>query len=163
MQSPSRITSRFAITMTPSPPKPPVKQIQGQAHIDEFIRAQQSSSNDGGQRADNSSHQRKRRILDDDDDDDDRPMVNATAATSAGTIQERILIQDTENESDANFGVYILPVRQQSKDRLDDSKPARGPQTRRKTRSPETTAVTEQVQAPKYSCHILSEPNYRLN
>jgi hypothetical protein len=156
MATPSRITSRFEITMTPSPPKPPVKQIQNQAHIDDFIRAQRSFTNDGGQRANTSSLQRKRRINDDDDEDDDRPMVNATAAASAVTNQDRILIQDTENESDANFGVFILPVRQQSKDRSDDNKPARESQSRRKTRSPETTAVPEQVQPLINLCHILA-------
>lgn len=132
--------------MPVTPPKPPIKQIQGQVHIDEFItnRPQTSSTmNDGGQRAHTSPLQRKRRINDHDDDDDDRPMVNVTAAASAGTNQDPVLIQDTENESDANFGVLLLPVRQQSQDQSDYSKPARESQSRRRTRSPE---ITEQVQ-----------------
>ena len=148
--------------MTASPPKPPVKQIQGQAHIDEFIRAQQPSSNDGGHRAHTSPLQRKLRIHDDDDEDDDRPMVNATAAAHAGTNKDPVLIQDTENESDVNFGVYMLPVRQQSKVQSDDRKPERRTQPTRRTRSPETTGVTEQVQ-PLIYFHILFHYNFRLH
>ena len=140
--------------MPSTPLKPPIKQIQGQGHIDEFIRAQKSSPNDGGQRAHDSPLQRKRRINDDDDEDDDHPMVNATAAASAGTNQNPVLIQDTENESDANFGVYMLPVRQQSQDQSNMSKPARGSQSRRRARSPETTEVTEQVQPLLIYCLI---------
>ena len=99
-------------------------------------------NDDSGQRAHTTPLQRKRRIHDS-DDDDDCPMTTLSAVEPAGTTADPVLIQDTENESDANFGVLLLPVRQQSHDQSDYSKPARESQSRRRTRSPE---ITEQVQ-----------------
>lgn len=88
--------------------------------------------NNGGQLAQTSPLQRNRKIHDS-DDDDDCPLTYLTAAASAGTNANPVLIQDTDIESDANFGVYLLPDRQQSQDQ--PGKPARVTLPRRRTRS----------------------------
>jgi len=75
---------------------------------------------------------RRRRIFDN-DDDDDVPMVNRSQPPDV------IVIDDTENESDANFAVILQPQRQTSHDHM-----AEGTKSRR-TQSPAPTelSVTE--------------------
>jgi hypothetical protein len=143
MATPPRIESRFVLTMPSTPPKPPLKQIQGQRQIDVFIRPQISPpmNDDIGQRAHTTPLQRKRRIHDS-DDDDDCPMTTLTAVEPAGTTADPVLIQDTENESDANFGVYLLPERQQSQEQ--PSKPSSLKLPRRSTRSQALDNITEE-------------------
>ena len=94
-----------------------------------------------GQHAHSSPLQRKRRILDS-DDEDDRPMTTFTATATAGTNADPVLIQDTENESDANFGVYLLPGRQQSQEQPRKPSPLKLP--RRSTRSQALDNITEE-------------------
>ncbi len=166
MQTPPRIASRFAITMSATPPKPPIKQIQGQGQIDEFIRPQTvSRTNDGDQRAHTSPLQRKRRINDDDDDDDDRPMVNNPTGTNAGTNQDPVLIPDTEHESDGNFGVILLPVRQPTQDQSQHSTRSRESKSRRRTQSPSLDKNAEQVRSVicSTSTYILLQIRFTIS
>ncbi len=139
--TPPRIESRFVLTMPSTPPKPPLKQIQGQRQIDVFIRPQipPPMNDDSGQRAQTTPLQRKRRIH---DSDDDCPMTTLTAVEPAGTTANPVLIQDTENESDANFGVYLLPRRQQSQEQPSKPSPLKLP--RHSTRSQALDNITEE-------------------
>ena len=141
--TPSRIESRFVLTMPSTPPKPPLKPIQGQRQIDVFIRPQlpPPMNDDRGQRAQTTPLQRKRRIHDS-DDDNDCPMTTLTAGEPAGTTADPVLIQDTEYESDANFGVYLLPGRQQSQEQPSKPSPLKLP--RHSTRSQALDNITEE-------------------
>ena len=129
--------------MPSTPQKPPIKQIEGQRQIDVFIRPQipPLMNDDSGQRAHTTPLQRKRRIHDS-DDDDDCPMTTLSAVEPAGTTADPVLIQDTENESDANFGVYLLPGRQQSQEQPSKPSPLKLP--RRSTRSQALDNITEE-------------------
>ena len=80
----------------------------------------------------------RRRRIRDDDDNDDAPMVNRTLTNS---VLNPVVIGDTENESDANFAVVLLPPRRSSQDpSAEDSRP-RQPQFRR-TQSPAPAELT---------------------
>ncbi len=132
MQTPPRVATRNALTMQPSPSKPPLKQIQGQIQIVEFIRPQpKSRTTADGHLASTPPLQRRRKINDDDDDDDNRPMVGNSTTTNGGTVQDPVVIAETENESDANFGVILLPQRQQTHDQSREGTRLRVPQSKR--------------------------------
>ena len=121
MQTPPRVSARYTIAMQPSPAKTPPKQIPGQVPIDDFMRPQpKTRPNDDSQLTSTPPLQRKRRINDDDDDDDDRPMISNPTRLHEGTIQDPVFVADTENESDANFGVVLLPQRRQTRDESQD-------------------------------------------
>ena len=136
--------------MPSTPQKLPLKQIEGQRQIDVFIRPQipPLMNDDSGQRAPTTPLQRKRRIHDS-DDDDDCPMTTLSAVEPAGTTADPVLIQDTENESDANFGVYLLPGRQQSQEQPSKPSPLKLP--RRSTRSQALDNITEEPVQPRYN------------
>lgn len=76
----------------------------------------------------------RRRRIRDDDDDDAVPMVNIPLP--ANGRMDIIEIVDTENESDANFAVIMLPQRQPSHDHM-----AEGSKSRR-TQSPAPAELT---------------------
>jgi len=144
MQPQPRIVTRAVVTMMPSPPKKPLEQIQGQGHIDRFTRPNiVPNTNDGDELANTPPLLRRRIIPDDDDDADDRPMVG-NQATANGTTADTVIIPDTENESDTNFGVVLLPVRQPTQDQSQQSSRSRQTKSRR-TASPELDQIAEQV------------------
>jgi len=60
---------------------------------------------------DSDAYKRRRRINDDDDDDDEVLMTTVNNGSSAS---HPIHVQDTAEESDANFGVYLHPRPQPS-------------------------------------------------
>ena len=132
MPTPSSTTT----TRTSTAPRLP--QIAQQSNLNGFVRLTrpqiESNDQDGNkenQNATNTPLLRRRRIRDD-DDDDAAPLVNRTLPT---TEMNPVVIADTENESDANFAVILLPQRRSSDDQsAEDSRP-RQPQSRR-TQSP---------------------------
>jgi hypothetical protein len=146
MQTPTRITARFAVAMTPTLPKSPLQQIQGQGLIDPFVRpTSNGNTNDDDAMVNTPTLQRRRKIRDDDDDDtdDDRPMANLYAAAQ-GTTRNPVVIHDTENESDANFGVILLPEQQPSQHPSRRSTRSRQTKARRAA-TPDLDQIAEQV------------------
>lgn len=124
---------------------PILPQIAQQSNLDGFVRLtrpQIESNDQNGSEANQNANitplLRNRRIRDD-DDDDDAPMVNRTLPNS---VVNPVVIGDTENESDANFAVVLLPQRRSSHDpSAEDSRP-RQPQFRR-TQSPAPAEFAE--------------------
>jgi hypothetical protein len=109
MPIPSRPTPN-----TSTPPRLP--QIEGQSNLDGFVSLARPLMipNNRDVRKENkntniASLQRNRRIRDDDDDDDVPLVIMPQPANESIEVVE---IADTENESDANFGVILLPQRQ---------------------------------------------------
>ena len=136
MPSPSKSTPN-----TSTPPR--LRQIPGQSNIDAFVRVSRpllerhdANKENPNAPANNTPLLRRRRIQDD-DDDDDVLIVNNTLQTNGR--MNPVQVDDTENESDVNFGVIMLPQRQSSHDQ-----PAEGSKSRRtQSPAPAELAVTE--------------------
>ena len=131
MQSPSKSSPKKTTGLP---------QIPGQSNIDRFLRVakpliapKDEDDNNAASNADASYTplQRRRRIC---DDDDDEPVVNNKPPPT--DTNNPVLIQDTENESDANFAVILRPPREPLHDQSAHGTKSRRTQSRR-TQSPE--------------------------
>ena len=116
-------------------------QFAGQSTIDRFVRLtrplMEPIDHDDKKENQNANYTpllRRRRILDN-DDDDDVPMVNRSLP------HDVIEIVDTENESDANFAVIMLPQRRTSHDHMAEDTKSR----RTQSPAPAEMSVTEKT------------------
>jgi len=148
------ITDRFSNMQSPSKssPKKTTKQqpqIPGQSNIDGYLRVSRPviARNDvddinSASKADASFSPllRRRRIC---DDDDDEPVVNNQPPPT--NTNNPVLIQDTENESDANFAVILRPQREPLHDQSAHGTKSRRTQSRR-TQTPEPAELADTAQ-----------------
>ncbi len=153
----------------PTPSKKAATLPAGQLLINGYTKLmnpQSTLDNTGNKRLANmntSPIQRRRRFINDDDNDDDQPLVPQHSKSNDADAKDQQPVDgkskitawpvpDTENESDANFAVLLLPEQRQPLDLQGDE------QERTPHKATATKTNARQTQRPKRSRRSPSPP-----